>query len=101
MNYIISRDVTMTLYALALFLLVFLLHRLIAKIRHRRLSAYPYIIGAVVTAAWEYLYSAGDWWKNNNGLLGAYLMLALPVIGVTAAAVVCVVLGNMQNFSEK
>ncbi|MBQ4354557.1 MAG: hypothetical protein IJC71_06655 [Clostridia bacterium] len=101
MNYIISRDVTMMLYALVLFLLVCLLHGLLAKIRRRTFRICPYLIGGAVCAVWEYLYSAGDFWVHNNGLRGAYYMLSVPVIAVTAAAVISTILGSMHGFMEK
>jgi len=97
MDYIINRDISMTIYAAVLFSAVFLLHRLISAVRKRRIPYRFYAAGMLITAAWEFLYSAGTWWKHNNGLLGAYYMISVPVIGVVCAAVLSCVFGRRKD----
>ena len=97
MGYIINRDISMVIYAAAVFSVVFALHAMIAAIKKKRFLYRFYAAGLILTAAWEYLYSSGSWWKNNNGLLGAYYMIAVPVTAVICSAVLSCIFPPAEN----
>ena len=97
MGYIINRDISMVIYTAAVFTVIFVVHAVAAAASKKAFFYKFYPVCLIVTAVWEYIYSSGTWWRYNNGLFGAYCMIAVPVICVAVCAAVSCIFDEIKK----